>query len=281
MNHYEESWKTSDGLSLYAQGWEPEGEPRGIVCLVHGLGEHSGRYVQVGEFLAKNGYALLGFDLRGFGKSEGLRGHVESYERYMQDIDLLLQEARKRYTDIPVFLYGHSLGSMLVLDYIMRRKPHLAGAIVTGSVLRNALQEQKGKINLARMLGAFFPRFSLPTGLDASQISKDEAVVRAYVNDPLVHNRMTLRTILSLLDAFPWTFTHARSFPDVPLLMMHGSEDLIAYPSGTQEFADLVPGEVTVKYWDGMRHEIHNEPGKEQVLAYMVSWLDSKTRVVT
>ena len=123
MQHIEFTQQAPDGVQFYFQGWQPETPPKAVVCLVHGLGEHSGRYAHVAAALNDAGYALLGFDLRGHGKSGGPRGHTPSYETLMDDIGRLLAEAAQRYPGQPQFLYGHSLGGNLVLNYALRRKP--------------------------------------------------------------------------------------------------------------------------------------------------------------
>src|SRR5512142_2733677 len=132
MEIKEWSWKSSDGLDMYARQWAPSGTVKSSVVLVHGLGEHSARYDHVAAALGEGGVALLGFDLRGHGRSGGLRGHTPSYEALMDDITVFLGQAESRYPGLPRFLYGHSLGGNLVLNYTLRRKPTLHGVIATG-----------------------------------------------------------------------------------------------------------------------------------------------------
>ncbi len=275
MNHFEQQWTSKDGLNLYSCGWLPDEAPKAVVCLVHGLGEHSGRYAHVAEYLNQAGYAVLSFDLRGHGQSGGKRGHAPSFEAFMQDIDLLMQEAQTRYPDLPCFIYGHSLGGILVLNYVLRRQPALAGVMATSSGLRTSLEEQKFKIGMSKVLGALAPGMSMPTGLQAGDISRDPAVVQRYQNDPLVHGMATLGMANSLFGAIQWAFAHASEWK-LPLLLMHGSEDKIAYLRGSQEFAELTGSYATLKVWEGLAHECHNEPEKEQVLAFMLGWLESR-----
>jgi alpha-beta hydrolase superfamily lysophospholipase len=151
MKHTEFKLKTFDGLSLFAQNWQPEDRTRAVVCLVHGIGEYSGRYVHVADRLTQAGYAIFTFDLRGHGKSEGLRGHIPSYEAIMQDISFLLETANKKYPQLPVFLCGHSLGGNLVLNYVLRRQPHLKGVIATAPWLHLAFEPPASKIALGKM----------------------------------------------------------------------------------------------------------------------------------
>jgi alpha-beta hydrolase superfamily lysophospholipase len=265
-------------LNLYAQAWSPE-SPQGVVCLVHGLGEHSGRYAHVADRLNTAGYAVLASDLRGHGKSAGQRGHAPSMEAFMKDIDLLLEEAKRRYPHQPRFLYGHSLGGILVLNYTLRRRPELAGVVATSSGLRTALELQKGKIALVKLLGSVMQKQTIASGLDAATISRDPEVVKKYLSDPLVHDKITFGMAKALSEAIPWVFAHASEFK-VPLLLMHGTADQLAFPAGSKEFASLVHGDCTLKLWEGLYHETHNEPEKDEVLAYMVGWLESHKETV-
>jgi alpha-beta hydrolase superfamily lysophospholipase len=272
MQTQEWMWKSFDGLDMFGRRWMPEGDPRAVIVLVHGLGEHCGRYSHVGEMLAGEGYALLGFDLRGHGKSGGQRGHAASFEAFMKDIDSMFSQAADLFPGKRQFIYGHSLGGILTLNYVLRRRPPLAGAVVTSPGLRTALEAQKGKVALAKMLGALLPSSGLPSGLDAAAISRDPEVVRRYREDPLVHDKITFGMARALLEAINWAFDHAAEF-SVPLLLMHGTADQIAYDRGSKEFAALVKGNCTLKLWDGLTHETHNEPEKEQVFAYLREWL--------
>ena len=276
MRHTELAWHTHDGLLLSAQLWEPENRPSGVVCLLHGLGEHCARYQHVAAAFTEDGYALLGFDLRGHGKSAGPRGHSPSFEALLSDVDLLLSEAAQRFPELPLFLYGHSLGAILAINYVLRCRPQLAGVVATGAAFRSSLQEQTAKLALVRALGALLPALALPSGLQPPDLSRDPEVVRAYVDDPLVHDRLTLGLARSLLQAVPWTFEHMHQFA-LPLLLMHGGLDRLGYPTGTQECGCLVRGDCTVKIWDGLFHEIHNEPDQTQVLGVITAWLHAHT----
>lgn len=272
MEHITFNLQTGDGLQLYGQGWLPEGAPRAAVCLVHGLGEHSGRYSHVAAALNQAGYALLAFDLRGHGKSPGQRGHAPSWDVLLDDITLLLQEAAQRFPDYPRFLYGHSLGGILVLSYALRRKPQVAGAIVTSPLLRTAFQPPAWKLWLGKTLYNLAPSFALSNELDPRGLSHDQRVVDAYVNDPLVHNRVSARLAMDMLQAGEWALEHAAEF-SLPLLLMHGAADPICSPQASSEFAARVPGDCTFKLWDGLYHETHNEPEQGQVFRFMVEWL--------
>ena len=274
MAHFEYERKATDGLSLYFQGWQAEQAQKGTICLVHGLAEHSGRYAPWAEMLNQAGYSVISYDLRGHGKSGGQRGHVLSFEEYFKDTDLLLQEGKNRYPNLPCFLYGHSLGAIIVCDYVLHRKPKLAGVILTAIGLKSALQEQKGKIFLAKLIGAIYPTFSMDSGLDAATVSRDPKVVSTYVNDPLVHRKITAGFGTSSLAALDYINKHASEWT-LPVLVMHGEMDKLGYAEGSRELAGKIKGDCTLKIWPGMVHEVHNEPEKQQVFEYLRQWLDS------
>ncbi len=276
MKHFDTEWQTSDGKSIYAQGWEPDDKPKAMICMVHGLGEHFGRYHHLAKFLTDNRFAYLGIDLRGHGKTPGPRGHVTSFETFMDDINLLLDQASIRYPGLPVFLYGHSLGGILVLNYCLRRKPDLRGVIVTSPGLRTALEEQTVKVAIAKVAGSILPWITLPTGLDVNDLSRNPEVARAYLADSLVHERASLRMAKETLAAIPYIFQHAAEF-NYPLLLMHGQADRLAYAHGSQEFAHLAKkADISLHLWEGAYHELHNEPENEQVFNKTLQWLTTQ-----
>jgi len=276
MKTFESKFAGHDGLSFYVQGWEPDAQPKAVVTLVHGLGEHIGRYAHVGKALTDAGYVLVGFDLRGHGKTVSARGHFPSLDAVMQDIRAFFQFISQRYPALPQFLYGHSLGGLLALTYAVQNKSGLKGVMVTGAALRSALQEQKAKIALAKILGSLLPTMTIPSELSVKGLSRNQKVVDAYVNDPLVHDKTSLGLGKSALAAIDVCFAGAKDFAH-PLLIMHGKADPITYASGSEDFAKLA-GEknkdVTLKLWDGLYHEIHNEPEQAEVFKVMIEWLD-------
>lgn len=274
MAHTQFEWTSADGIRFYGQAWEPEAPMRAVVALVHGLGEHSGRYAHVAEALNGAGYALAAFDLRGHGKSTGPRGHIPSYDALMDDIAQFLQQVAERFPGRPVFLYGHSLGGDLVLNYALRRRPPLAGVICTGPTLRLGFEPPPLKVFMGRVMNFIAPTFSQSNELDVTALSRDPLVVQAYTSDPLVHDRLSARLFAGLVESARWALAHAGEFPPLPLLLEHGSADRICSPSGSREFAAQVPGDCTLKVWDGLYHEIHNEPQKGEVLAYTIAWLN-------
>ena len=276
MNTTEWKWKTNDGLEMYSKAWLPDQAPRAVVCLVHGVGEHIGRYQADAEAFTEAGYILAGFDQRGFGMSAGQRGHTPSLKAYFDDIDLLLAEVGRRYPEYPRFLYGHSMGAVLVLAYTPVHQPKIAGVIATGPALKSSLEEQKLKVLLAKVLGKVLPTMSMNSEIDAKMLSRDPDVANLYTTDPFVHTIITTAWGKSMLEAVHLALENAPRFP-LPLLLMHGCEDQIAYPSSSHEFAGLAPKDkVTLKMWEGCKHELHTDTEKAKVFKVMVDWLDQQ-----
>lgn len=266
----------NDDITFYMQGWEPEGKPKAIVCLIHGLGEHTGRYAHVGNTFNDAGYALFSFDLRGHGQTGGARGHTPSLDVVMQDIHQFIGFQKQNFPNTPIFLYGHSLGGLFAFVYAIRFVDELKGAIVTGMALRSPLLEQKAKVAIAKVLGSLLPSMIIPTGLDPATISRDPEVVHRYINDPLVHGKTSLGLGKATVEAVDLCFERAGEF-NLPLLIMHGKKDTLVYPSGSEDLARLAGKtnkDVTLKLWEGLYHEIHNEPEKEDVFKVMIEWLD-------
>ncbi|MFN8093270.1 MAG: alpha/beta hydrolase [Vicinamibacteria bacterium] len=269
MRKSEGEWRAADGAILWRRSWEPDGPPRAAGVLVHGLGEHSGRYDHVGERFARAGLSLLAFDLRGHGRSSGARGDTR-FGPTLEDVDRRLADAAA--AGAPVFLYGHSLGALLVLTHLATRRPSVAGAVVSAPPLRNALRAQRAKVALARLLGRLAPGVALANGLDASGLSRDPAVVDAYRRDPLVHDRAGLglaRDAEAAIDALE----SGAATPRGPLLVVHGGADPVAFPEGSRALAERLGPAATLLEYEGLRHEAHNEPERGRVLDDVISWM--------
>ncbi len=273
MPYSEFSRQTKDGLALFARDWRPDGTVKAVIGLVHGIGEHSGRYELLALALNQAGYAVVVFDLRGHGRSGGRRGHSPSYEALMGDVDHLVQAAASRYPEAPLFLYGHSLGGNLVLNYLLRRQPRLAGAIVTGPMLRTAVPTSWWKMLVGRILSHVWPSFTLSNGLKAEDLSRDDQVVSEYKSDPLVHDRLSARLGIDVYDSGLWALEHADS-PSTPLLLMHGAADRITSVEASREFAARAGDLCTLVIWPDAVHEIHKAPDKEKIFAGALNWLD-------
>ena len=266
-------WKSFDGLAMHGRNWAPDSKPKATITLVHGHGEHVGRYDHIAAALTDKGYAMLGFDLRGHGKSAGPRGHTPTYEALMEDIAAFSRQVDERYPDLPRFLYGHSLGGNLVLNYVLRRKPDLRGVIATGPWLELAFQPPASQVTLGRLMNGIAPGFTQHSKLDTNGLTHDQTVVTAYNRDPLNHDKISARLFVGIYESGLWALNHAAEFP-LPLLLMHGAADPITSAKASQEFADKACDKVTIKVWGGMYHEIHNEFEQAEVFKVMLGWLE-------
>lgn len=274
MQHSEYNWTTPDNVKLYGQEWKPEGKQKAAIVMVHGLGEHSGRYEHVAEAFTQAGYSLTAFDLRGHGKSEGIRGHAPSYAAIMEDITHNVDLAKEHFPGMPVFLYGHSLGGNLTLYYCLTQNPQIKGAIVTSPGLATAAPVPPVKLALGKLMYNLMPAMQMDNGLLRSGLSRDPEVEKIYSNDPLVHPKISARLALDLINNGKFIIDHAAEFP-IPLLLMQGTGDYIVNPPMTKTFANAAPlSKITFKEWDGYYHELHNEPEKAQVLRTITDWLD-------
>ncbi len=277
MANVEDYWLQTSDVKLYGREWNHASPARGVLCLVHGLGEHSGRYAHVAEFFCGHGFSFMTFDLRGHGKSSGLRGHVDDFDIYNDDVDNLIQEANRRHPQLPVFLYGHSLGGNIVLNYSLSRKPQIKG-VISSSPFLGLAYDPGFKLIIGKTLYSLLPKFSMANGLDRNGLSRDVDVVERYNKDPLVHDMVSARLGLDLINSGKWIIEHAREFP-LPLLLMQGSADWIVSSDATREFAAKLPaGLITYKEWEGGYHELHNDIIKEDVLQTMQAWLVSNLK---
>lgn len=277
MHRDEFRYRTRDGLNLFARTWAPEGEVKGVVALVHGLGEYGGRYMDVGSSFVDRGYVFVAGDLRGHGVSEGRRAFAARLDNFMDDLDQYCDEIRQRFPGKPLFLYCFSMGSTLGAAYLIRRHPRLAGAILVsgGFLMPPASAAAMSKVKALRLV---VPTMAVRNGMgpNRGKVCHDAGVLDAYDADPLVYKKVTVGLAAIIGEADVEDLDRAGEI-QVPLLVMHGEDDVIALPEGSKRLAAGASGDVTLKLWPGLYHFIHHEPdgAKEQVLAFAADWLDA------
>ncbi|MEZ4903920.1 MAG: alpha/beta hydrolase [Spirosomataceae bacterium] len=275
MSEITKTLTAKDRLSLFSRAWRVE-NPKGAIALIHGFGEHSGRYAHVAQFFNTYGYAVYALDNRGHGQSDGKRGHTPRYESYLDDIGVFLAEVNSQIGDKPLFLYGHSMGGNLALNYVLKRKPSLKGLIATGPWVQLAFEPKPILVFLGKLMRYIFPSFSQDSDLEQSHISKDATVVEAYKNDPLVHGKITASASIGVLEAASFLNEYTGTMP-IPTLIMHGSDDLLTSQPASEVFSKRVGGDIVYKKWEGMYHELHNEPQKQAVFQYTLEWLEKNS----
>jgi alpha-beta hydrolase superfamily lysophospholipase len=266
-----------DGTRLYWQGWEPDEPARGTAVIVHGAAEHGGRYAYVAERLVAAGYGAYALDHRGHGRSDGPRAMIERLDQLVDDLGLFLTRVRERHGGERPFLVGHSLGGAVALTYTIRHGDEVAGLAVSGPAVATEAVPAALKAVTAG-LSTVAPR--LPVfKIEDDAISRDPEVVRAYQRDPLNHNgKLPARTLAEIMrskDAMPRRVGSLRA----PLLLLHGSEDRLCPPEGSRMVHTLAGSDdKTLKIYEGLYHEVFNEPERAEVVGDLVSWIAERTR---
>ncbi len=276
MRHEEFSWTSFDGLEIFAQSWAPAGGAKAAIALVHGVGEHSGRYPWLVEAFTDAGYAVSAFDGRGHGRSAGPRVHTPSYDALLRDIDLHLAQTGGRFAGIPLFLYGHSFGGAQVLCHVLKHAPRLAGVVASSPGLASGVHQSAAKILAGRLLSRVAPTMRIALGSPMESLSHDAAWRDATKRDPLYMTTLSARSAMEQVRTNAWILEQTR-FP-LPLLVMQGTEDRHVDPQTSIAFARGLTGEVTLKVWEGLGHELHNETDRKEVLQFARAWLDARAR---
>lgn len=262
------------GVPIVWQSWLPDGPPaRGVVVIVHGLGEHSDRYDHVAQRLAAERLAVYAPDHRGHGRSGGPRAVVD-VDDVVADIDQLVVRAAAAHPDLPVFMLGHSLGGMVAVQYAVEHQDRLAGLVLSGALA--AVHASPALIGVGRLLSAVAPR--APTiALRSELVSRDPAVVAAYRADPLVHHgRIPARTAAQITETVR-TFPARAGAITLPTLILYGTADGLCPPSGSVMLAECLGSEdVTVRAYEDLFHEILNEPERETVIDDVVAWVSAR-----
>jgi alpha-beta hydrolase superfamily lysophospholipase len=249
----------------------PGDKPEAIVILVHGLGEHQGRYREWCERFLEVNRGVVMFDLPGHGMSGGKRGHIASYSRVGKIIRYLRDKTGADYPGIPLILYGHSLGGNIVLDYLLSGTDGFSASVVTSPWIKLAFEPGRLKVLMAKLAGSIAPSVTQPTNLVAEHLSSDPEVAVAYRNDPLVHSVISVALYSSATRAAGRVLRDGNLIR-IPLLIMHGTDDKISSPQGSGDLASIVP-DATLKLWENGYHELHNEPFSDQVFQFIHSWI--------
>lgn len=267
-----------DGHKLRERFWIPEGETRGVVILVHGLKDHSARHDHAGSWLAGCGYAVYALDLRGHGESEGEKFFVNAFDEYIEDLVVFLDLVREKEKRKPLFLLGHSMGGAVASLFVLKRSPKLTGLILTAPALEPAENVSPSLIRLSAVISRFFPKAPV-TKVDIKSLSHLPEVIEAARKDPLSNERPApARTGYEILRAMDRIQGRATEI-SVPLLVMHGTEDYLTNPRGSENlFKKAGSTDKTIKFYEGLYHEILNEPEREQVLVDIAVWMDARVR---
>ncbi|HLO86953.1 MAG TPA: lysophospholipase [Nostocaceae cyanobacterium] len=274
--HREGKFQGVEGLELYYQSWTPPGKIRAILVLVHGLGGHSGLYNNIVEHLLPKQYTVYGLDMRGHGRSPGQRGYINSWAEFRDDLRIFLKFIQQQQPECPIFLCGHSLGGLVVIDYTLRYPQDAAAlqGVITLSPSIGEVGVSQLKLLIGKILSRIYPRFSLDTGLDTTAGSRDESISVTYTEDKLRHTRGTARLSTEFFTTLAWIHTHAQEWSR-PLLILHGSADRIALPAGSEIFYQQVtyPDKLRIEYPGGY-HDLYCDINYQEVLTDLSNWLE-------
>ena len=269
----------SNGMKLKGVIVSPGEKNRAMIILVHGLGEHIGRYHEWGSLFAEKDIGFVGVDLPGHGHSPGRRGHIRNFDVINEIINILINTVRKTFPSVPIYLYGHSLGGTLVLNYIVKSNPKLAGAIITSPWLKLSYKPPKSKIVLAKALNYVFPWLIQRSGLNATHISRDAEVVENYKKDPLGHGKISVRLYNIAMKSVNYVLEHSGDIK-IRTLILHGGADKITSPEASKKFAMENSNIDFVEIDEGF-HELHNEAFiKHRVFGIIMNWIDNKHSAV-
>ena len=261
--------------NIYYQGWLPEDESKAVLLIVHGLAEHSGRYMNVVNHFVPLGYAVYGLDHLGHGQSDGTRVYVERFEDFTDTLKIYFDMVRVWQPDRPIFLVGHSLGGLISAVYLLDHQAELAGAVISAPVVKVPDSTSPMIILAGKLFSALAPKLGL-IQLEAQGVSRDPAVVQAYVSDPLVYTgKTTARLAAELLQAMQRVTAEATEI-SLPILIVQGSADRLVDPGGARMLVDMLSSaDKAIKIYDGFYHEVFNEPERAQVLSDVEAWLEA------
>lgn len=272
---YRESLLTAvDGMNLFAQCWIAA-PPKATIALVHGIAEHSSRYRHAAEFLASHGYTVYTFDLRGHGRSPGKRILLRHMDEHSNDVGKFLAWVQEETSGQPLFLFGHSMGGLIVSYYVLTQSPRVKGVILSAPAIKLD-NVSPLLVALARLLAVIMPALPLRQ-LEFAAISRDPIVIAENQQDPLVyHGSIPVATGLAMARAVDYVQKHMSDF-HLPLLLLHGSADrMVKVEASKQLYARAASSDKTLKLYEGLYHELLNEPEKEEILADMLAWLEAR-----
>lgn len=274
------TFASADGTQLNETVWTAA-EPRAVVALLHGYGEHIARYDHVGRALAAAGITVYGCDLRGHGRSPGHRGHIDRFDQYLDDAHALVTRARA--VGKPLFLLGHSNGGLIATQYVLRHPGGITGLVLSSPFFGIKLAVPGVKVLAGRIASAVYPRLGLPSGLRGADVSRDPVVQADYDRDPLNNKNATARWFTETTAAQQSSYDRAGEIT-LPCLVLHGGGDRIADPVRTQSVAARFASvDKTVEILPGQFHEIFNEPeaDRQKTLARVTAWILAHVPAVT
>jgi alpha-beta hydrolase superfamily lysophospholipase len=278
MIHKEYHWKGHDGIMLYGQSWMPETPAKAVINYVHGFKDHSNRFERWALRFVSEGIGVIAIDLRGHGHSEGKRGYAKNFNDYIRDVRLLRRKAEELYGNSFQILYGHSLGGNIVSNYLIARKIMPQAAVVTSPWFTLALKPSWIALVGAHIIRLILPNLMISSTLDAQYLSHDQKVVDDYGKDPLVHNLIRPKLFFEIEKNGILASTSIYKI-NVPMLVMHGSDDHITSFRQTKNFVRNAGPNTLFKEWPQGFHELHNEPEEKEIFSYVLGWINNQIQL--
>lgn len=276
MQHHTEWLHTPDGNEIFMQRWMPEGTPSAYLLIVHGYAEHSGRYAHVARFFKDHGFGVFAYDRRGHGRSSGLRGYIARFELHLKDLTRVLDTVRTAAGRVPVFLFGHSAGGAIVTRYVLTRAPKVQGVLLSGAALKLGEDISPFLQRIAGLAGALLPKVKT-IKLDSASVSRDPEVVAAYDADPLVYHGATYARYGAELIKTTKAIQRDMEEFRAPVLIMHGGADRLTEPEGSRQlYRRASSKDKSLKMYEGLYHELVNEPEQETVMQDMLNWMQRR-----
>ncbi len=269
---------TTCGLKLSGQSYETK-NAKGVVLLVHGMGEYARRYERsVIPVLLDNSIAIMAYDQFGHGDTEGKKGHHPGYGCILDALEELLKKAKQMYPDLPVFLYGHSMGGNVVINYALKRPQGLSGLIATSPFLNLAFSPPAWKMAFGRIIDKIYPSLTMPNELDLQALSKDQDEINTYASDPKIHDKVSTRFSLEFIEKGEWALENAASLK-LPMLLLHGTKDRITSHQASEEFAKRAAKHVELHLIENGFHELHHDVERQILFDTICDWLQKQITI--
>jgi acylglycerol lipase len=273
--HVEFNFNNSSGRTIFATKQIPSSTSKHAVIILHGLGEHLGRYRSWARLFTENNAAVYCFDMHGHGKTTGKRGHTESFHLLYDDIETMIHQVKTDLPEAHIHLYGHSMGGCVALGATLFRNLKITSLVTTGPAIRPGFEPPKWKVELGKSLDRILPSLTLSNELDVDGLSYQESVIKDYRNDALVHSRISVRWYNDWIRCVEQLFVQAKQMK-TPTLIVHGQDDTLTSPKASEELANALGPIAEYKLWTKCRHELHHEIAREKVFQFIWTWMQRK-----
>jgi len=272
LNSTRYSISASDGIKLFIRDYSLQNSNK-VMLIIHGLGEHSGRYLKLIQDFNDKNISVFTIDIRGHGKSEGKRGHSPFYQQLMNDIQYFIEHVTKKVPGQKYFLYGHSFGGNLVINYSFQENKEINGIIATSPLIKPSIEPSRIVLFMGKLFKKIVPSLLLSNGINIKGISRNMQIINDYINDPLIHNKVSVQLGLDIISSGIYALENSRHIT-VPMLVFHGKNDELTSYSASYKFVQNSGPNIKFIGFDDAYHEIHHEPEKVELLRSIFKWID-------